>query len=105
MTALLATHPEPSDNQRYMRVPLRDAEPLSAVRGGLLPGEEDLPLRNYYKHELAQKYGCDKGYFNTYYLHAPDILPRLVGLGYDKKKTRLLSRGMVKIVFDIHGKP
>lgn len=90
------------DNQRYLKVPLLDKEP---VRGGLLPGEEDVAVRDYYKYELAEKYGLTVPYFNEYYLHAPDILPRLEALGYNKKKTRLLSRGMIRVIFEIHGKP
>ena len=106
MSALLATtYPEKPDNQRFMRVSLRDASPVDETRGALLPGEADTPIRDYYKYELADKYQVDIRYFREYYLHAPDILPRLVGLGYDAKKTRLLSRGMVKIIFEIHGKP
>ncbi len=94
------------DNQRYMKVPLRDPAPVApAERGGLLPGEADTPLRDYYKYELAGMYCCGMEYFNEYYLHAPDILTRLAGLGYDRKKTRRLSRGMVRVLFEIHGKP
>lgn len=105
MTARLADYSQSADNPRFLKVPLLDKEPVQPVRGGLLPGEEDLPVRDYYKYELAEKYGHTMAYFNEYYLHAPYIFRQLEDLGYDKRKTRLLSRGMVRVIFEIHGKP
>lgn len=82
-----AEHDSPSI--RFER--LSDGDPVFRIR------------REYYKYELAELYAVPLKRFNDLYLLP--IIEQLAALGYDHRNTRKLSRGMIKIIVEIHGEP
>jgi hypothetical protein len=89
--AVSTNHTKHQDSPTIRFEHLSDGEPVFRIR------------REYYKYELAELYGVPKKRFNDLYLLP--ISDQLNKLGYEHLTTKKLTRGMIKIVIEIHGEP